>query len=156
MSRRVLVRLALLASVTAVPAVSAQAPAALADSGFTATSAVLRVSLWRYADGMQQAALADMRTHLVPIWEAQKAAGIILDYSTMTNTTASSKEDWQFGIVFTYKNFAALDSLGPRVAPITLKHYGSAAARTAANDARAKMRILVSSDLVNATSYTRK
>jgi hypothetical protein len=156
MSRRFLVRLALLASVTAVPTVSAQAPSALADSGFTATSAVLRVTLWRYADGMQQAALADMRTHLVPIWEAYKAAGIILDYSTMTNATASSKDDWQLGIVLTYKNFAALDSLAPRQAPITLKHYGSAAARTAANEARAKLRVLVSSNLVNATSYTRK
>jgi hypothetical protein len=156
MSRRFLVRLALLASVTAVPTVSAQAPGALADSGFTATSAILRVTLWRFADGMQQTALTDMRTHLVPIWEAYKAAGIILDYSTMANTTANSKDDWQLGLVFTYKNFAALDSLGPRQAAITLKHYGSAAARTAANEARAKMRVLVSSNLVNATSYTRK
>ena len=156
MARRFLIRLALLASVVVVPTASAQAPVTLADSGFTATNAVLRVSLYRYADGMQQAVLEDMRRHLIPIWEAYKTAGIIVNYSTMTNATASSKDDWQLGIVLTYANYAALDSLGARMAPITLKHYGTAAARTAANEARAKMRILVSTNLVNATNYSRR
>lgn len=154
MIRRSLVRLALLASVVAVPVASAQAPA-VSDSGIKATSAIMRVSLYRYADGMQQAVLNDMRTHLIPIWEAQRAAGIIVNYSTMTNTTASSKDDWQFGVVLTYKNWAAIDSLGARNGPITLKHYGSAEARTAANQARAKMRVQVSSNLINASSYSR-
>jgi phage gpG-like protein len=156
MIRRRLVRLALVASIIAVPTLSAQAPAAVSDSGFTATPALLRVSLYRFADGMQQATLADMRMHLIPIWEAYKAAGIILDYSTMANVTASSKDDWQLGIVFTYANYAALDGLGAKQAPITLKHYGSAAARTAANEARNKLRILVSTNLVNVSRYTRK
>jgi len=157
MIRRHLVRLALIASSIAVPAVSAQAPApAVSDSGFTPSPALLRVTLYRYADGMQQAVIDDMRMHLIPIWEAYKAAGIILDYSTMTNATASSKDDWQFGVVFTYANYAALDGLGAKQAPITLKHYGSAAARTAANDARAKMRTQVSTNLVNVSRYTRK
>jgi hypothetical protein len=56
----------------------------------------------------------------------------------MANVTASSADDWQFGIVLTYKNFAAMDSLGARTNAITLKHYGSDAVRTATNDARAK------------------
>ena len=155
MVRRSLVRLALLASVVAVPAVSAQGPIG-ADSSFTVTNALLRVSLYRYADGMQQAALTDMRDHLIPIWEAYRAAGIIQNYSTMTNATANSKDDWQFGVVFTYKNYAALDSVGPKQAAITLKHYGTAAARTAANEARAKTRILVSSNLVNTRGYAKK
>lgn len=154
MIRRSLVGLALLASVVAVPTVSAQAPV-VSDSGIKATSAIMRVSLYRYADGMQQAALEDMRTHLIPLWEAQRVAGIIVNYSTMTNTTASSKDDWQFGVVLTYKNWAAIDSLGARIGPITLKHYGSAAARTAANQARAKLRVQVSSNLINASSYSR-
>lgn len=158
MIRRSIVRLALLASVVAVPAAWAQpaAPAAVSDSGITPTPALLRVSLYRYAEGMQQAAIADMRTHLIPVWEAFKAAGIIVNYSTMTNVTASSKDDWQFGIVFTYKNWAALDSLGPKQAAITLKHYGSADARAAAGQARAKLRVLVSTNLVNASSYSKK
>lgn len=155
MIRHTLVGLALLVSVVAVLAASAQAPA-VADSGIKATSAILRVSLNRYADGMQQAAPADMRTHLIPIREAYRAAGIIQNYSTMTNTTASSKDDWQFGLVFTYKNYAALDSLGARQGPIILKHYGSAAVRDAAGEARARMRVPVSSNLVTATSYAKQ
>ena len=144
-----------LASAVAVPAISAQG-AAVADSGIAATGAVMRVSLYRYADGMQQAVQADMRTHLIPTWEAQRAAGIIVNYTTMTNASPSSKDDWQFGIVFTYKNWAALDSLGAKVAPITLKHYGSAEARAAALEARNRMRVLISSTLINATSYARR
>ena len=154
MMRRSLLGL-VLASVVAVPAISAQG-AAVADSGIAATGAVMRVSLYRYADGMQQAVQADMRTHLIPTWEAQRAAGIIVNYTTMTNASPSSKDDWQFGIVFTYKNWAALDSLGAKVAPITLKHYGSAEARTAALEARNRMRVLISSTLINATSYARR
>lgn len=157
MIRRSPFGLALVASVFAVSAVSAQpATPTIADSGIKATTAIMRVSLYRYADGMQQAVLDDMRTHLIPIWEAQRAAGVLVNYSTMTNATASSKDDWQLGIVLTYKNWGAIDSLGARNPPITLKHYGSAAARTAANDARAKMRILVSTNLITASSYSRQ
>ena len=155
MIRRSLVCLAVLAGVFAVPVASAQTPA-VADSGIAGTPALLRVSLYRYADGQQAAVNADMREHLIPIWEAYKAAGIIINYSTMTNATQSSKDDWQFGIVFTYKNYAALDSLGPRQATITLKHYGTAAARTAANEARNKLRIQVSSNLVNTMTYAKR
>jgi hypothetical protein len=152
---RSFVRLAVLASLFAVPAAQAQAPA-VPDSGIAGTPALMRVSLYRYADGQNAAANADMRQHLIPIWEAYKAAGIIVNYSTMTNATQNSKDDWQFGIVFTYKNYAALDSLGARQAAITLKHYGTAAARTAANEARGKLRTLVSSNLINAMTYARR
>jgi len=140
MVRRSLVGLALVASVIAVSSASAQAAGApaVADSGIKATNIIMRVSLYRFAEGMQQAAIADVRTHLIPIWEAEKQAGIIIGYSTMANFNPSSRDDWQLGITLSYKNNAALDSLGARTAPITLKHYGSAAARTAAGDARAQ------------------
>ena len=154
MIRRSLLGLAL-AGVVVVPALSAQA-ATVADSGIAATGAVMRVSLYRYADGMQQAVQADMRMHLIPTWEAQRAAGILVNYATMTNATPSSKDDWQFGIALTYKNWAALDSIGAKIGPITLKHYGSAEARTAALEARNRMRVLISSTLINATSYARR
>jgi hypothetical protein len=156
MVRRFLTGLALAASVVAVPSASAQAPAAPADSGIKQNNALIRVSLYRFADGMQPAAVADMRTHLIPIWEAEKQAGILVGYSTMANVTANSAEDWQFGIVLTYKNFAALDSLGARTNAITLKHYGSAAARTATNEARGKLRKLVSTNLANVSTYSRQ
>ena len=155
MIRRSLLGLAFLSSIVAVPAISAQG-AAVADSGIAATGAVMRVSLYRYADGMQQAVQADMRMHLIPTWEAQRAAGILVNYATMTNASPSSKDDWQFGIALTYKNWAALDSIGAKIAPITLKHYGSAEARTAALQARNRMRVLISSTLINAASYARR
>lgn len=157
MVRRTLIGLALVASAVAAPSASAQvagAPA-VADSGIKATSVIMRVSLYRFAEGMQAAALADLRTHLIPVWEAQKAAGIIVGYSTMANFNPSSRDDWQLGITLSYKNYAALDSLGARTGPITLKHYGSDAARTAAADARAKLRVLMSSQLVSLATYNR-
>ncbi len=157
MVRRSLVGLALVASVVAVSPAPAQAPGAqaVADSGIKATNVVMRVSLYRFAEGMQPAALADLRTHLIPVWEAEKQAGIIVGYSTMANFNPSARDDWQLGIAITYKNYAALDSLGARIGPITLKHYGSEAARTAAGDARAKLRVLMSSNLINVASYNR-
>lgn len=156
MVRRSLAGLALVASVVVASSASAQAAAAPADSGIKAQPALMRVTLYRNADGVPNSAvMADMRTHLIPIWEAQKAAGIIVGYSTMTNVTASSATDWQFGIAITYKNYAALDSLGARSGPITLKHYGSAAARMAANEARGKLRTQVSTNLLNVASYSR-
>ena len=157
MIRHSLVGLALFASVVAVSPASAQvvgAPA-IADSGLKPSSVIMRVSLYRFVEGMQPAAFADLRTHLIPIWEAEKQAGILVGYSTLGNVNQSSRDDWQLGITLTYKNFAALDSLGARTGPITLKHYGSAAARTAAGDARAKLRTLVSSQLVNVATYSR-
>ena len=154
MVRRLFAGLALVAGVVA--AASAQAPATPADSGIKPSGAIMRVSLYRFADGQQPAAVADMRTHLIPIWETEKQAGIIVGYSTMANVTASSANDWQFGIVITYKNFAAMDSLGARTNAITLKHYGSALARTAAGEARAKLRTLVSTNLVNVSTYSRQ
>jgi hypothetical protein len=157
MARRSLVGLALLASVVTASTAAAQAaPPAVSDSGFTATTAIMRVSLYRYADGMQAAATADMNTHLIPIFEAMKVAGNILSYSVMNNPNPSSRDDWQFGITQTFANNAALDGLGAKNAAITLKHYGTAAARTAANDARGKLRVLVSSNQINVNSYSRK
>jgi hypothetical protein len=157
MVRRSLVGIVLLASVVAVSPASAQVAAApiVADSGIKASGIIMRVSLYRFAEGMQQAALEDMRTHLVPLWEAYKQAGIIVGYSTMANFNPSSPNDWQMGITISYKNYAAMDSLFQRQGPISLKHYGSAAARTAAGDARNKLRVLMSSQLVNVSTYSR-
>lgn len=156
MYRRFFAGLAIVASVAIAPSLAAQVAAdAPSDSGIKQTSSIMRVTLYRWAEGMQAAGQADMRMHLVPVWEAQKQAGILLDYSTMTNLTASGPEDWQFGVVLVYKNFAAMDSLGARNAPITLKHYGTAAARTAAGDARAKLRKQISTNLVNGQRYSR-
>ena len=75
--------------------------------------------------------------------------------STMANFNPSSRDDWQMGITITYKDYAALDGLGAKTGPITLKHYGSEIARTLAGDARAKLRVLMSSNLINVNTYAR-
>jgi len=138
-----------------VPASLTAQGAAPADSGIQATTIIMRVNYFRWADGMQGAGLTDLRTHLVPIWEAEKKAGILQSYSLLINTTPASPNDWTFAIALGYKNYAAMDSLGPRTGAITLKHYGSADARTAANQARQKLRIPVSTKLVNNVTFSR-
>lgn len=155
MTRRFLAALALAAfAAVAAPAAAQQPP--VADSGIKRTTSISRVTFYRFPDAAAAtAANRDLLEHLVPTWEAEKQAGILVSYSTMTNVTRTSENDWQLGIILTYRNYAALDSLGAKAAPITLKHYGTAEARTAAGERRAKLRIQVSSVLVAGTSYSR-
>ena len=130
-------------------AAPAPAPAA-ADSMTTTPGAVMRVTLYRTNPGMGPENVHDFRNHVLPILEQEKAAGLILNYMVMTNVTTDSPEDWDYGTVVTYANWAALDSLGARADPITLRHYGSADARTAAGQRRAQLRTVVMSRLERA------
>jgi hypothetical protein len=156
MTPRFLVALGLVAFAATAPPVAAQPQPPVADSGIKRTTSITRVNFFRFPDATAAAAAnRDMLEHLVPIWEAEKKAGLLVAYSTMTNATRTSETDWQLGIVLTYRNWAALDSVGAKAGPITLAHYGTAEARTAANDRRGKLRIAVSSVLVTGTSYSR-
>lgn len=140
---------ALIATSAVVSPLAAQQRATPADTGMTLTPGpVMRVVLMRANPGMGQEMMRDMRQHLLPVWEEQKTAGILLNYSVMTNTTTESPDDWTVGFALTYANWAALDSLNARTGPITLRHYGTAEARTAAANRREQLRTVVSSDLV--------
>ena len=114
----------------------------------------MRVVLFRVADG---ATLGqnnrDMATHEIPIWEAQKQAGLIVDYQTFFNTGASSENDWRFGFSITYENWAALDGFFGRANEFANAHYGSPEARRAANQARNRLRVQVSNQMVFARTY---
>ena len=148
--------LALVAFAAVVSPLPAQQAPNPADSGVTMTGGpVMRVSYYKVNTGMGQENQRDLRQHLVPIWEAEKAAGIILDYTVVTNLTTDSPDDWNVAFALTYPNFAALDSLGARTGPITLKHYGTAEARTAAGDRREQLRTLVRSSLMRVVNITR-
>jgi hypothetical protein len=148
--------LALVAAAAVVSPLAAQQAPNPADSGVTMTAGpVLRVSYFKINPGMGQESGRDLRQHLVPIWEAEKAAGAILSYGVVTNQTADSPDDWNIAFAVYYANFAALDSLGARTGPITLRHYGSAEARTAAGDHRAEIRTLVRSNLMRVQNITR-
>jgi len=121
----------------------------------TATTAVNRVVLFKLLPGQGPAYNQDVLEHLMPVYEAEKQAGILTGYQFFSKTTTDTPDDWNVGVVLTYPNFAGLDNLTTRTDPITLKHYGSAEKRTAAGAARGQIRTVVSSFLTQTLSYTR-
>jgi hypothetical protein len=114
----------------------------------TTPGGVTRVILLHINSGKGDAFWADMRKNLKPTYEAYKAAGIIDSYTVGTKSTRDSAQDWDVVITLNYKNWAAFDELGSRTDPITLKIYGSAAARSAAGNQRGENATQVASFLV--------
>lgn len=93
-----------------------------------------------------------LRTNSKVIFEEQIKQGLIVSYGYFTKATTDGPGDWDVGLVVTYKNYAdALDPNPERAAKfdaITLKHYGTAEARTKANDSLNTLRTVTSSVLV--------
>jgi len=148
--------LALVAISAIVSPLAAQQPVNPADSGVTVTPGpVMRVSFYKINTGMGQEFQQDLRQHVVPVWEAQKAAGIILGYQVVMNQTTDSPDDWNVAFAITYANWAVLDNMTDRTDPITLRHYGTAEARTAAGNRRATIRTLVRSNLMRVQNVSR-
>lgn len=83
-----------------------------------------RVILLRILPGHFNAAMEDIKNNLQPVWEAEKASGLILNYQLFLNQTKSGIDDWDLGLVLTYKNMAALDGLGMKVLDLRMKKYG--------------------------------
>lgn len=135
MNRLSILSLAAVLALSAPPAIAQQA---------AAPTAISRVTLYRIPAGQRPAFDKDMKENIFPIWEAQKKAGIIVSYAVFTKTTRDGENDWQVGTTVTYANWGALDGIGAKTDPITLKHYGSAERRTAAGDARNTFRVAVS------------
>ena len=119
----------------------------LAQENFT-LGPVSRVTLVRIKPGRTTEFWADVRQNLKPIYEEYKKQGIITNYQIFTKSTAENAEDWNVGIVLTYQNYAALDTLTERTDPITLKFYGSREARTAAGNRRPENGTIISSFLI--------
>jgi hypothetical protein len=110
--------------------------------------AVIRVVHLRLKSGQAPAFWRDVQQHLKPIYEEEKRAGILTDYSFATKTTADSENDWNVSLRLTYPSWASLDNMAQRTDPITLKHYGNAEARTAANTKRTDYATVVESLLM--------
>ena len=87
--------------------------------------AVTRVVLLSITPGHSDALFADLKKNTVPLWEAEKKAGLILNYSLFLNQTSSGSNDWDVGYTLTYKNMAALDGLPDKVYELRMKQYGS-------------------------------
>ena len=79
--------------------------------------------------------------------EAQKAAGIIVDYAVYS-TTPRSPNDPDLYLVTVYKNMAALDDLAAKSDPIAEKLQGSMAEQNKAYIERGKMRTVLGSELI--------
>ncbi|OLD60019.1 MAG: hypothetical protein AUI33_15935 [Ignavibacteria bacterium 13_1_40CM_2_61_4] len=109
---------------------------------------VWRVSTYKVRPGKMNDVLMDLRQHFRVVNEEYKRQGVILDYKIYFNSTTDGPNDWDYAIATAYKNWAALDTLGPVADAATLKHYGSAEKRQQANDARNQLRDLVSSRLI--------
>src|ERR1700756_4418155 len=86
---------------------------------------VSRVVLIHILPGHFNAFMDDLKKNSVPLWEAQKSAGLIQGYDMWLNLTKSGVDDWDFGYSLTYKNMAALDGLPDKVYDLRMKQYGS-------------------------------
>jgi hypothetical protein len=86
---------------------------------------VTRVVLLSVIPGHSNAFYGDLKKNVVPLWEAEKNAGLILNYSLFLNQTSSGSNDWDIGYTITYKNMAALDNLPDKVYELRMKQYGN-------------------------------
>jgi hypothetical protein len=109
---------------------------------------VSRVVLLRINPGKANDFWADVRQHTKPVFEEYKKAGIVTNYGFFTKATTENPDDWNVGFILTYQNYAALDGLADRTDPITLKHYGTREARTAAANRRVEYAKTISSFLI--------
>jgi hypothetical protein len=127
-------------SLVAISTASAQVP--------YKEGAVERVVLIHIMPGHSDAFMADIKKNVVPIWEAEKAAGLIVDYQMFLNSTRSSADEWDFGYSLTYKNMAALDGLPDKVFDLRMKHYGDQSAEQKVIDKRVENAHAVASYLL--------
>src|SRR6266446_1594314 len=85
---------------------------------------VTRVTLVQILPGRFNAFMDDLKNNIKPIWDAEKKAGLIENYSIFLNTTKANPDDWDIGFTLSYKNFAALDGLAQKVLDLRMKQYG--------------------------------
>jgi hypothetical protein len=127
-------------SLAAVSAAPAQVP--------YSEGPVTRVVLIKIAPGHADAVYADFKKNIIPIWESEKSAGLILDYGMFLNTTTSGPDDWDLGYTITYKNMGALDGLPDKVWDIRMKQYGDHSAEQKVIEKRAENAHIVTSSLL--------
>ena len=138
----------LLSFLALIGAVAASPVAAQPGSPNLTPGPVTRINLVRIVPGHGDMFWQDIRQNLRPIWEEYKRRGIIADYTVGTKVTTDDPDDWNVVFTTSYKNWSALDDLAARTDPVTLAHYGSAANRTAAGNARLVHGTTVASFLV--------
>jgi hypothetical protein len=123
----------------------------------TTPGAVTRVVYYDVLPGKTNDFTNFIRTNAVPLMEEQKKQGLILSYSYFTKPTTEGPGDWDLGMLITFANYAdAVDFSADRNAKfdaISLKHYGTADARTKANDSTVAMRTITQTMLVRGLTF---
>ena len=109
---------------------------------------VERVVLIKIVPGHFSAFMDDLKTNIVPIWDSEKAAGIIQGYQIFFNTTTASPDDWDIGYSLVYNNMAALDGLPDKLYDLRMKKYGDESAEQKVIDKRVENAHVVSSMLL--------
>jgi hypothetical protein len=109
--------------------------------------AVSVVSSIRTEPGMLDSYLAYLAGTWKQQMEAQKAAGIIVDYAVYASAP-SSPQDADLYLVTVYKNMAAMDDLDAKTDPISEKIEGNMAAQNKAYIERGKMRTVLGSEMI--------
>jgi hypothetical protein len=108
---------------------------------------ITRVTLLQILPGHFNAFMEDLKTNVKPIWDAEKKAGLIENYSIFLNTTRANPDDWDIGFTLTYKNFAALDGLSQKVLDLRMKQYGDKSKEQQVVDKRVQNARLITSIL---------
>jgi hypothetical protein len=121
--------------------------ASLAQDQYT-EGTVERVNLIRILPGHFNGFMADIKTNLQPIWDAEKADGLIIGYHVFLNQTKSSPEDWDIGVSLEYKNMASLDGLAQKVLDLRMKQYGDKSKEQKVIDKRVESAQTVASYLI--------
>jgi len=138
-------------------AIGAQAQTTAATPPATTPGQVSRVTYFDVLPGKTAEYTEFLRKNSVPLFEEQKKQGTIVSYGYFTKPTTDGPGDWDLGLVVTFKNYAdAIDFNAERNAKndaISLAHYGTADARTKANDSLNAMRTVVSSMLVRGVTF---
>jgi hypothetical protein len=126
--------------------VSFAGSAIAADHAYT-QGAVSVVSSIKIMPGQMDAYMNWLQSGWKKGMEAQKAAGIVLDYHVYA-TRARTPDDPDVYLVITYKNMAAFDGMQERVDPIMEKAFGSADQQNQANVERGKIRTVLGTELI--------
>lgn len=109
---------------------------------------VTNVSYIRIKPGMFDKYMKYLDTDYKRNLEAQKKAGIILDYAVYSSPQ-TREDDWNMLLTVTYKNMAALDSLRDKAEPIAMRTLNATPEQLAQGNAdRLAMREAVGSRLL--------
>jgi hypothetical protein len=108
---------------------------------------VVNVSYIKVKPGMFDAYMKYLATTYKQQLDAQKEAGIVVDYA-IYQADARTRKDPDLILTTVYKNWAALDGLEDKLEPIQAKTFGSRDKSNSAAIDRESMRTLLGSEMI--------